>query len=311
MSIEKLSEDVSSRQNAWHQSTIDLIGNCSWRYFLTYVMGLPDPSGTAARIGTSVHKAIEHYEIARMNGEALPTAEEMLAVAATLLNDDEPETLATAKIAIGNWMNTSMKDKGPSHREWLSTMTPVDVEGYFNFPLVEGAMPIGGTIDGVYLDAQGLYRVVDLKTAKDMSRWKDSGEGKRLQATMYAVAIQLRFNLDYLPQVTYAVVRSNKSGETAKRVHVQPDFEDVRVLGDKIREAQRVKDTEDYVKNPSWNLCSATWCPHYQGCMVTGELSGTPAKVKQRAHNANLQVSRDAAFGPDSITTTNDTGGIK
>ena len=297
MSNTELSEDVSSRQNAWHQSTVDLMGNCSWRYFLTYVMGFPDPSGTAARVGTSVHKAIEHYEIARMNGDTLPTEEQMLAVAVTLLNEDEPETHATAKVAIGNWMRSTMKDKGPSHREWLSAFTPVDIEGYFNFPLVENAMPIGGTIDGVYLDEEGTYHVVDLKTAKDMGRWKNSGEGKRLQATMYSVAVQLRFNLGYLPPVTYVVVRTTKTGETAKRVHVQPDLEDVRVLGNKIREAQRVKDTEDYVKNPSWTLCSATWCPHYQGCMVTGELSGTPLSVRQR-------LSQKPALGPDSTIAT-------
>ena len=275
---------MGDRSLAWHQSTVELIGNCSWKYFLTYVIGLPDPSGSAAQTGTAVHAAIEAHERARMEGGDLPLAEmQMLAVEGL-----DPDQAASAVIAAKNWYSSAMKDGGESHREWLSHMTPVSIEEYFNFPLVDGAMPIGGTIDGVYLDGGGKYHVVDLKTAKDMGRWKDSGDGKRLQATMYSVAVQLRYNLDYLPPVTYAVARTNKSGETAKRVHIQPDLEDVRVLGEKIRNAQRVVDTEDYVKNPGWNLCRAQWCSHYQGCMVTGELSGTPVTVRTRVKRVDL-----------------------
>jgi hypothetical protein len=53
-------------------------------------------------------------------------------------------------------------------------------------------------------------------------------------------------------------------------------------LGQKIRDAQRVVDSEDYVKNPGWNLCRAQWCNHYEGCMVTGELSGTPVTLRKK-----------------------------
>lgn len=288
---------MGDRSLAWHQSTLELIGNCSWRYFLTYGLGLPDPSGTAAKIGTAVHAAVEAHELARMEGRVLSLKEMEDLVVAELPADDSPSAI----IACTNWYKSTMKDKTESHMEWLSKMTPIAIEEYFNFPLVDDAMPIGGTIDGVYLDVDSRYRVVDLKTSKDMSRWKDSGEGKRLQATMYSIAVQLRFNLDYLPEVTYAVARTNKSGETAKRVHIQPDFEDIRTLGLKIREAQRIVDTDDYVKNPSWNLCRDQWCPHYQGCMVTNQLSGTPVSLKKR-----LGVPETGPSVGLSITTNND-----
>jgi hypothetical protein len=287
-----------NRSTAWHQSTLELIGNCSWRYFLTYVLGIPDPSGLAAEIGTAVHSAVERHEKARIDGD-VPTLQELQDEAARDLPEDSKEA---ARIAVRNWYQAETKE-GPCHREWLARWTPVSIEEYFNFPLVDDAMPIGGTMDAIYVDEAGVYHVVDLKTAKDMGRWKSSGEGKRLQATMYSVAVQLRFNLDYLPDVTYAVVRTNKTGEVAKRVHIQPDLEDVRVLGQKIRDAQHVLNNEDYVKNPSWNLCRAEWCPHYQGCMVTGELSGTPATVRSR-------LSQEPALGQDSsikmsqLTTT-------
>lgn len=287
---------MSNRSQAWHQSTVELIGNCSWRYFLTYVIGLPDPSGRAATIGTAVHSAIEAYERGRMEGRVISIADMVEVVMPQLPIDDVP----TAEIAINNWYKSKMKDKSPSHREWLANWTPVEIEGYFNMPLVDGAMPIGGTIDGVYIDDAGVYHVVDLKTAKDMSRWKTDGEGKRLQATMYAVAVQLKYNLSYLPDVTYAVARTNQSGETAKRVTVYPDLADVRTLGERIREAQRVVDTEDYVRNPAWSLCSKAWCPFYEGCMVTGELCGTPLSIRQ-----NL-LSHDAVGRQDNSNLNND-----
>ena len=267
-----------NRSAAWHQSTLDVIGNCSWKYFLTYVCGLPDPSGPAAQIGTAVHAAVEEYERERMKGNTL-TVDEMVEVAKAFV---PAESVPTAEIAINNWYKSKMKDKSECHRLWLAQFEPVELEGYFNVSLVEGAMPIGGTIDAIYRDEDDIYHIVDLKTAKDMSRWKADGEGKRHQATMYSVAVQLKYDLPYLPQVCYTVARTNSSGETAKRVFVQPDLTDVRLLGEKIRDAQHIVDTVDYVKNPAWIFCSASWCSHYQGCMVTGELNGTPVAVQKR-----------------------------
>ena len=269
---------MSDRSLAWHQSTLELIGNCSWKYFLTYVLKIDDPANASALVGTNVHSAIEAYEVARMNGITLPLAD-MLQLSVQDL-DDTSSTMARA--AVTNWYSSALKNKDKSHRDWLAMMTPVTIEGYFNFKLVNGAMPIGGTIDGVYLTLDSRYHVVDLKTSKDMSRWKLDGEGKRLQATMYSVAVQLEYSLDYLPAVTYTVARTNSVGETARRVTIQPDLEDVRVLGNRIREAQQIVDTERYTKNTSWHLCDARWCSHYQGCMVDGTLTGTTVKLKQK-----------------------------
>jgi hypothetical protein len=298
-------EAVSSRQGAWHQSTLDLIGSCSWRYFLTYGLGLPDPSGEAAITGTAVHAAVEAHEKNRMAGGPGLTLEQMHDMVTAELGDNEQGR--TGRLAVTHWWKGKFKDKSMPHREWVLTMTPVAIEPYFRTGLVDGAMPIGGWMDAVYLDENGMYRIVDLKTANSMSRWKDSGEGKRHQATVYSVAIQLGavldVSLDYLPEVTYTVVRTTTGTETAKRVHVTPDLEDVRVLGDKIREAQRIVNEEDYAKNPAWNLCSQTWCPHYQGCMVTGELSGTPATVRSR-------LSQEKAYGPYNTDNNKILGGI-
>jgi hypothetical protein len=275
------SEAVSSRAGAWHQSTLQQIHDCPRRWFLTYQCGLPDPSGEAARIGTGVHSAVEHHEKARQSGGSA-SFDECADVAVAEL---EPELHDSARHGLRHWWKTPMKDKSMPHREWLAQFDVVAIEPYFNLPLVEDALPIGGWMDGVYRDPEtGIYRIVDLKTAGSMSRWKESGEGKRYQATMYAVALQLGDilpeSIDYLPQMTYTVVKPGTGGECAKRVSVQPDLDDVRVLGERIRDAEQIVVADEFPRNPDWNLCSQKWCPHWDRCMGSGELAGRPAAVR-------------------------------
>jgi len=281
----KQDEAVSSRQGAWHQSTLSTIHDCPRRWFLTYELGLPDPSGEAARVGTSIHAAVELHEKNRMVGTATDI-DAMIAVAIADLGQDEHELHAKAEAGIKHWWKTKMKDKSMSHRDYVMQFEPVAIEPYFRVPLVDGALPIAGWIDAVYRDEAGLYRLVDLKTAGSMSRWKDGGEGKRHQATMYAIALQLSDILpepiDYLPEMTYTVVKPGTGGECAKRVSVQPDLVDVAVLGQKIRDAEAIVVADQFPRNPSWVLCSETWCPHYHKCMVTGEYAGRPVTVRKR-----------------------------
>jgi hypothetical protein len=279
-------EAVSSRQGAWHQSTLSTIHDCPRRWFLTYQCGLPDPSGEAARVGTGIHAAVELHEKARMEGKVLPSMDDMVDAAIATLGEEEYELHDKAEAGIKHWWKTKMKDKGVSHRDWVGTMEPVAIEPYFRVDLVEGALPVAGWIDAVYKDEVGIYRLVDLKTAGSMSRWKDDGEGKRHQATMYAVALQLSNILpepiDYLPEMTYTVVKPGTGGECAKRVSVQPDLADVAVLGQKIRDAEAMVVADAFPRNPSWVLCSQQWCPHYERCMITGEYAGRPVTVRQR-----------------------------
>jgi hypothetical protein len=294
------SEAVSSRAGAWHQSTLSTIHDCPRRWFLTYQVGLPDPSGDAARIGTQVHAAVELHETARQRGESV-SMDDMVSHAQAGQPD---EFLDPIRHGVRHWWKTPMKDGGLSHRDWLAQFEVVAVEPYFNVPLVAGALPIGGWIDGVYRDpVTGLYRLVDLKTAGSMSRWKAGGEGKRHQATMYAIALQLSDILpepvDYLPEMTYTVVKPGTGGECARRVEVQPDLEDVRVLGQKIRDAELLVVEDRFPRNPSWTLCSEKWCPHYNGCMVSGELSGRPDTVR-----VAIQSGRYTAYSPEVVDIT-------
>ena len=285
---------VSARAGAWHQSTLSTIQDCPRRWFLTYQCGLPDPSGDAARTGTAVHAAVELHEKARQQGDQV-SLDGMCDVAC---GDLEPELHAAARAGVKHWWKTPMKDGGVSHREWLSQFEVVAIEPYFKVQLVDDALPVAGWIDGVYFDeASGLFRLVDLKTSSSMSRWKSDGEGKRHQATMYAVALQLSDivgDIDYLPSMTYTVVKPGVGGECARRVEVWPDMTDVAVLGQKVRDAEAAVAANVFPRNPQWTLCSEKWCPHFQGCMVSGELAGSPDNVK-------LILSQKSAHRADSV----------
>jgi len=279
----KPDEAVSSRAGAWHQSTLNTIHDCPRRWFLTYDLGLPDPSGDAARVGTGIHAAVEAHEKARMAGDVLPSIDDMVDVACAELEEGLHDG---AYHGVRHWWKTKMKDKGLSHRDFVMQMEPIAIEPYFRIPLVDGALPIGGWMDAVYRDEGGVYRLVDLKTSGSMSRWKDDGEGKRPQATMYAVALQLSDilpeRIEYLPEMTYTVVKPGTGGECAKRVIVQPDLVDVGVLGQRIRDAEAIVKADVFPRNPSSMLCSQQWCPHYEKCMVTGEYAGLPATIRKR-----------------------------
>lgn len=300
----KQDEAVSSRSGAWHQSTLQQMQDCPRKWFLTYQCGLPDPSGEAARIGTAVHTAVELHEKARAEGNAV-TLDEMVAHACATIEEEHHDAV---RHACRHWWKTPMKDGEVSHRDWLARLWVVAIEPYFNIPLVEGALPIGGWIDGVYYDPNTeRYLLVDLKTAGSMGRWKD-GEGKRHQATMYSVALQLSDilpeRIDYFPSMTYAIVKPGTGGECARRVSVQPDLDDVRVLGQKIRDAEAMVAADEFPRNPAWNLCSKKWCPHYTGCMETGELAGRPVTVRQR-----LGVPEPGLSETQSSITVARTGG--
>jgi len=294
----KQSEAVSSRAGAHHQSSLEtILDGCSWQYYLANVRNVPTPPKPHALIGTTFHAAVETHETARMLGQELPTLEDLLDQAEEAIRKDADlvpiemmrgkdgedwtaeDLVSMCHNAIRNWYIAPASD-GVTNREWLMKLTPIAIEPYFRLELVEDADPIGGWIDGVYQDEQGKIYLVDQKTAGDFSRWPLDGKGHRFQATMYATALVLSEdfpqvqNLDDV-QMHYVISRT-KTGtarmEKARRVVVQPELDDVALLGDRIRQVEAIIKHKLYAPNPTWNLCSPKYCPFYNGCQITGEL---------------------------------------
>jgi hypothetical protein len=284
-------DPVLSRRDAWHQSTLEtLLDGCSWQYFLTYELNVPGRTKPASVSGIAYHAAIEAHEKGRASGADVPLSE-MLAIAEQSVRGtlDDDHAVEEAKHAVRHWYGTPTKDGGPSHREWLLDYEAVAIEPYFKLDLVEGAKPIAGWIDGVYRHKQtGDICLVDHKTANNFSRWGHGGDEHRAQATMYATALVISpdYHVNDLVPMHYLVSRKTKGRgatfEGARRVTVQPILEDVRVLGDRVRAAEKLVADEGYVRRPEWVLCKPEWCPHYENCMVTGDLAGTPTQVRKR-----------------------------
>ena len=293
-------DPVLSRASAWHQSTLEtLLDGCSWQYFLTYVAQAEAAPKASSTAGIAYHLAIEMHERARQDGaeEGLPL-KEMLAIAEKEVRDtmDEKDVVDAAKAALRNWYAKPMKDGELPHREWLMQHEPVAIEPYFRTPLVEGAKPIAGWIDGVYrnTDSKKLM-LIDHKTAKSLSRWGYDGNELRHQATLYSVALALTEDLDYMPDMTYLISRTSAgrgaSFEPARRVTVQPDLLDVAELGDRVRKAEQMVADQEFVRRPEWVLCDERWCPFYERCMGTGELAGTVEQVWEKVKREGGSVS--------------------
>ena len=214
-------------------------------------------------------------------------------IPATMLigKDGKPWTIDTlieiASSAVSNWFSAKLKDGGEPHRIWLEQFEPVAIEPYFRLNLVDGSLPIGGWMDGVYRKPNGEIFIVDQKTAGDFSRWGKDGALHRTQATMYTVAVLLSQDFpevqDYGVEMHYLVSRTRGGNvERARRVTVVPDLNDVRHLGERIRKTDAVIAAASYAPNPAWVLCSPRFCQFYEGCQVTGELRKPPEETIRR-----------------------------
>jgi hypothetical protein len=298
------SEAVTSRKGAHHQSSLEtILDGCSWQFFLANELSIPTPPKPHSLVGTSFHAAIEMHENKRMSGEKLPTlnqmvdyAEDLIAKEADLIpkvmmvgrdrEEWDTDTLVDMCMhALTNWYKAKTKEGGTSHREFLLGLTPVAIEPYFKLNLVENHLPIGGWIDGVYRKPDGKLILVDQKTAGDFSRWPLNGDGHRYQATLYSVALLL--SEDY-PEVTdledmemhYLVSRTRGGqSERVRHVVVKPNLDDVAILGERIRQAEHIMNNKLYTQNTGWAICSRRFCPFYEGCQVTKELSKSPDEL--------------------------------
>jgi hypothetical protein len=273
---------VEARAGAWHQSTLEtLLDGCSWQYYLQYVAQVESGEKDSTAVGTAVHAAFELHEGARLAGFTTPTVDSMVEYGIEQLGDMRSDDLdGKVSAAVRHWCLTPPKGEKLSHRDWLAQYEPVAVEPYFNVSLVDGALPVGGWIDGVYRDGDGSLFLIDHKTAGSFSRWGRDGDGHRRQAAMYATALLVSPDwpdvVELVP-MTYLVVRTQagkaRTFEGARRVSVRPDWLDVQELGDRVRRAEDVVARRDFVRTPEWVLCDAKWCPYYQGCMVDKSLS--------------------------------------
>ena len=271
---------VASRQGRWHQSTLSsLLDGCSWQYFLTYIAGIEQGLKPHAAVGTAYHAAVELSEIARRYN--LQTTKEQL-----LLNAHEELDKVTTDPDLHTNLSACVDNYWTHIRPYLEQFEAVALEPEFTINLVEGAQPIGGYIDGIYRDPRdGQVFIIDHKTVGNFNRWRNT-DSHRHQAAMYSVALVLSDEfpeITELPEMRYLLVRTSlgtrSNFEPFRILTVQPDMEDVRMLGDRIREAEQKVRNQEFEKKTSWPLCSPKWCSYYDRCVLGNELSGTVDSV--------------------------------
>lgn len=286
------------RQQAWHQSSVkELTAGCPHKWKLRYVDGLDDPSGWPAVVGTSVHAAVEAHEQERIDARRehreprAVSEDEMVAAAHAELEandageqhdygDGRPYNLETAKAAIatavGHWWHQEIPagqpGAGGTIRERLLAWTPVAVEPHFRVWLAGLSKPMGGWIDGVYLDDQGRWVLVDSKTADNYGRWPTDGSVTRLQPAQYALGASLACNLPMweLPRFEFQIMRtragSNSRFEGVRVIGVEPDTLDVEGVKGQMREAEAIALAGVFPPEPErmGPLCSARWCSFFE-----------------------------------------------
>jgi len=186
---------------------------CAHKYFLKYVLGLPDPGNKAADTGNIVHKAMELLalrKVAEQKGEAAVTDEAFEGVAIATKSIDPEFALnsawkhCTTAFSHHDWTQADFKDCSKMIREAMEfnngAFNPLKlnieaVEKKFDLEVIkpwskyhfktpngplEGYLGLKGTVDLIVRQDNSTIEVVDWKTGryrKDIS----TGEEKTIE----------------------------------------------------------------------------------------------------------------------------------
>lgn len=288
---------------AWSKSSVSsLLDGCPWAWFLTKVEGLPDPGSPATIRGTAFHAAVEAHERARLgflrdHEGALLSQDEMTEAGIEALRQEVPTLPAAAwdrhrtspgkvegEVAalVDNWWGAPLDEGHGSIRDWLLDLRPYAIEPYVVAPIGDHRRPVHGYIDAVYWDAAAEeWVVVDTKTANKLDRWHPSGAGHETEASFYLYAALEAGNVPVAAapvrmefHVVRPVAETGRTGQLSRIVTMRytPEMAEQWAAA-RIDQAEAVVRSGNFPKNTEWNLCSAKWCAHYEGCEVTGELS--------------------------------------
>lgn len=256
----------------------DLLENCAFKVFLEKIVGLQrDWENPRSTSGTAYHAGIELHERARMAGETLPTAEDMLEAAWKVVRDTDPGwlnarlegALDEVTVATAGWWSAPIRKGQPgagmSMRDRVMQWTPLYIEQNLLIELPSG-FEWKAIMDAVYADAEGSIVGVDQKSAKHFRRYPHSGKGLGQQGMTYSellsLALQLRMN--YFEYHIARVVESEKANgnwERVRVVSVDPQDDLARAeLHENLARAQNVIQLGVFPKAPSIFLCSPEWC---------------------------------------------------
>lgn len=198
-------------------SQLELLLECSWKHRLKYIEGIAEPTSEHLLIGAAVHKGVEAYRIAQIEGRSSEWSEyERNEIVLKAMNDEFDQLLFDAEngtvrpgstvtpIAGVNWTNGMTADTSRKlAKELLATYfyksAESDISGMSGRPLAlidipisieeEFFVPIPGTNNW---HAKGRFdmrtkdALVDLKTAK--AKYTQRDMDKKTQPSFYSMS---------------------------------------------------------------------------------------------------------------------------
>jgi hypothetical protein len=267
----------------WRKSTLkSLLEGCSWQYALEHVYQKESNGSPHTAIGTGFHSAVEYWE----NNDRQPEMVELQAIAA------EDSFDAAKKLPVDLWLEHNVDP------QWVVDSAREAVRLWFEQPYVKDGVPLiniskgrkclgteiyleadhpdskrglQGTLDALYETEYGLT-IVDYKTASSFRKWTYD-QPPSIEAAAYMWLVSQNYD-SFQYSFEWHIV-SPKEGKTrlVSAGNMTPD--QLAKLSTSLRDADTLVKYSAFRPNPDWNLCQRKWCPFYEGCQVTGELSPT------------------------------------
>lgn len=248
-------------------SSITTYQRCPLQYYFRYVLGL-EPEFVPANLilGTSIHAALEHLYLCRMEGRADPTPDELLNV-----YDKTWRSQATRPVRYGK--NESQASLRQLAERMLSAFqsselsnpdgTLIGVEEELRAPIIDGCPELVGRIDLIVLSGDTL-RVIDFKTSR--ARWSDTKvEEASPQLLLYLDLVWPIVEATEASQLQLEWLVLTKTKEPAVEVHrASPDPRRMIWVRSMIRQAWKAIAAEHFYPNPSTVNCSS--CPYAKAC---------------------------------------------
>lgn len=269
--------------DGWRKSTLkSLLEGCSWQYALEQIHEFPSHGSPHTCLGTGFHAAVELWE----NSERTATMQEMQAKAeeaafeqAKMLpmevwfeHELDPQWVVDgAREAVRLWVEEPYVKGGVTLQTISAGRKCLGTELYLEADHPDSERGLQGTLDALYEDDYGLT-IVDYKTAGSFRKWTYN-QPATIEAAAYIWMVAQNYQA---PQYNFEWhIVSPKQSKTRLVSGGNMTPEHLAKLSTSLREADTLVKYNAYRPNVTWNLCSRKWCPFYQGCVVTGELSPT------------------------------------
>lgn len=287
--------------DGWRKSTLkSLLEGCSWQYALEQIYNMPSHGSPYTALGTGFHAAVEHWE---NNSRSLTMSElqdvaadaafqesKSLPMSAWFEHSLDPQWVVDgAREAVRLWVEQPYVKDGVTLQKVTEGRECLGTEIFLKADHPDTERGLQGTVDALYRDDYGIT-VVDYKTASSFRKWTYN-QPPTIEASAYMWMVAQNYDA---PQYTFEWhIVSPKEGKTRLVSAGNMNSDQLAKLSTSLREADVLVKYSAFRPNPDWNLCQRKWCPFYEGCQVTGELSPTRLPISYVPSGTHAPVVPD------------------